>query len=123
MRQTTIWDFLPQESSTEAKQTNQRNIMNSISLEDVFDYIRMNQPKSDPVGIEPTTSDEDHNSEDCLDCQLADLDNKETLLLANVNVAILEVIQNTLNQESAIRNEQADTLVKLAQVKSILGSC
>ena len=123
MRQTTIWDFFPQESSTEAKPTNQRNTMNSISLEDVFDYIRMNQPKSDPVGIEPTTSDEDHNSEDCLDCQLADLDNKETLLLANVNVAILEVIQNTLNQEAPIRNEQADTLVKLAQVKSILGSC
>lgn len=123
MRQTTIWDFLPQESSTEAKPTNQRNTMNSISLEDVFDYIRMNQPKSDPVGIEPTTSDEDHNSEDCLDCQLADLDNKETLLLANVNVAILDVMMNTLNQEAPIRNEQADTLVKLAQVKSILGSC
>lgn len=122
MRQTTIWDFLPQESSTEAKPTNQRNTMNSISLEDVFDYIRMNQPKSDPAGIEPTTSDEDHNSEDCLDCQLADLDNKETLLLANVNVAILEVIQNTLNQEAPIRNEQADTLVKLAQVRTLLGN-
>lgn len=123
MRQTTIWDFLPQESSTEAKPTNQRNIMNFKSLEDIFEYIRMNQPKSDSAGTEPITPDEDHNSEDCLECQLADLDNKETLLLANVNVAILDVMMNTLNQEAPIRNEQADTLVKLAQVKSILGSC
>ena len=122
MRQTTIWDFLPQESSTEAKPTNQRTIMTFKSLEEVFDYIRRQQSKSDSVGIEPTTSDEYHNSEDCLDCQLADLDNKETLLLANVNVAILEVIQNTLNQEAPIRNEQADTLVKLAQVRSLLGN-
>ena len=122
MRQTTIWDFLPQESSTEAKPTNQRNTMNSISLEDVFDYIRRNQPTSESAGTESVTSEEDHNSEDCLDCQLADLDNKETLLLANVNVAILEVIQNTLNQEAPIRNEQADTLVKLAQVRSLLGN-
>lgn len=122
MRQTTIWDFLPQESSTEAKPTNQRTIMNFKSLEDVFDYIRRNQPTSESAGTESVTSEEDHNSEDCLDCQLADLDNKETLLLANVNVAILEVIQNTLNQEAPIRNEQADTLVKLAQVKSLLGN-
>ena len=125
MRQTTIWDFLPQESSIEAKPTNQRNIMQFKSLEDIFEYIRMNQPKSDSVDTtEPfTQSAEEHNSEDCLDCQLADLDNKETLLLANVNVAILEVIQNTLNQDAPIRNEQADTLVKLAQVKSTLGNC
>ena len=121
--QTTIWDFLPQESSTEAKPTNQRTIMNFKSLEDVFDYIRRNQHTSESAGTESVTSEEDHNSEDCVDCQLADLDNKETLLLANVNVAILEVIQNTLNQDAPIRNEQADTLVKLAQVKSILGRC
>ena len=123
MRQTTIWDFLPQESSIEAKSTNQRNTMNSISLEDIFKYMIMNQPKPDSAGTEPITPDEEGTSEDCLDCQLADLDNKETLLLANVNVAILEVIQNTLNQEAPIRNEQADTLVKLAQVRSILGDC
>ena len=127
MRQTTIWDFLPQESSTEAKPTNQRNTMNSISLEDVFDYIRMNQPKSDPVGIEPTTSDEagesDDNSDECIDCQLDYLETRESLLLAHVNVAILDVMNNTLNQKAPIRNEQADTLVKLAQVKYILGSC
>lgn len=122
MRQTTIWDFLPQESSIEAKSTNQRNIMNFKSLEDIFEYIRMNQPKPDLAGTEPITPDEDHNSEDCLDCQLADLDTKETLLLAAVNVNILEVIQNTLNQDTPIRNEQADTLVKLAQVRSILGN-
>ena len=36
MRQTTIWDFLPQESSIEAQPTNQRNIMNFKSLEDVL---------------------------------------------------------------------------------------
>ena len=86
-----------------------------------------NQPKSDSMGTEPTTSDEaeelDHNSEDCTECQLASLNQLESLLTANVNVSILEVIQNTLNQEAPIRNEQADTLVKLAQVKSILGSC
>ena len=122
MRQTTIWDFLPQESSIEAKSTNQRNIMNFKSLEDVFDYIRRNQPTSESAGTESVTSEEDHNSEDCVDCQLADLDNKETLLLANVNVAILEVIQNTLNQDAPIRNEQADTLVKLARVRSLLGN-
>ena len=122
MRQTTIWDFLPQESSTEAKPTNQRNTMNSISLEDVFDYIRMNQSKSDSADTEPTTSEENHNSEDCVDCQLAYLDQRATLLLANVNVAILDVMHNTLNQEAPIRNEQADTLVKLAQVRSLLGN-
>ena len=125
MRQTTIWDFLPQESSIEAKQTNQRNIMQFKSLEDVFEYLRMNQPKSGSVDTtEPfTQSTEEHNSDVCIDCQLDELKSKETLLLASVNVNILEVIQNTLNQEAPIRNEQADTLVKLAQVKSILGSC
>ena len=69
---------------------------------------------------EPT---EEHNSDECIDCQLAELGSRETLLLASVNVNILEVIQNTLNQEAPIRNEQADTLLKLAHVKSILGNC
>ena len=126
MRQTTIWDFLPQESSTEAKSTNQRNTMKFDSIEELLSFLK-NQPKSDSMGAEPTTSDEaeelGHNSEDCTDCQLASLNQLESLLLANVNVNILEVIQNTLNQEAPIRNEQADTLLKLAQVKSILGSC
>ena len=125
MRQTTIWDFLPQESSTEAKPTNQRNIMQFKSLEDVFEYLRMNQPKSGSVDTtEPfTQSAEEHNSDECIDCQLAELETRESLLLASVNVAILDVMNNTLNQDAPIRNEQADTLVKLAQVKSILGSC
>ena len=124
MRQTTIWDFLPQESSTEAKSINQRNIMQFESLEEILDYIRRNQPKFDSVGnTEPFTPDAEGDSDYCIDCQLAELESKESLLLASVNVNILEVIQNTLNQEAPIRNEQADTLVKLAQVKSILGSC
>lgn len=126
MRQTTIWDFLPQESSTEAEPTNQRNIMNFKSLDELIEFFKGLQAKQDSTSTEPITSDEageDHNPEDCLDCQLAQLNQFETLLLANVNVAILEVMQNTLNQEAPIRNEQADTLVKLAQVKSILGSC
>ena len=127
MRQTTIWDFLPQESSTEAKPTNQRNTMEFKSLEDIFEYIRMHQPKSDSAGTEPITPNEagesDDNSDECIDCQLDYLETRESLLLAHVNVAILDVMMNTLNQESAIRNEQADTLVKLAQVKSILGNC
>ena len=125
MRQTTIWDFLPQESSTEAKPTNQRNIMQFESLEEVLDYIRRNLSTSGSVGTtEPfTQSTEEHNSDECIDCQLAELESKESLLLASVNVNILEVIQNTLNQDAPIRNEQADTLVKLAQVKSILGNC
>ena len=125
MRQTTIWDFLPQESSIEAKQTNQRNIMQFESLEEILDYIRRNSSTSDSVDTtEPfTQSAEEHNSAVCLDCQLAELETRESLLLASVNVAILDVMNNTLNQEAAIRNEQADTLVKLAQVKSILGSC
>ena len=125
MRQTTIWDFLPQESSIEAKQTNQRNIMQFESLEEILDYIRKNLSTSGSVDTtEPfTQSAEEHNSDECIDCQLAELETRESLLLASVNVAILEVIQNTLNQDAPIRNEQADTLVKLAQVKSILGSC
>ncbi len=115
MRQTTIWDFLPQESSIEAKSTNQRNIMNFKSLEDLIEFLKQQ--------TYITQSTEEHNSEECIDCQLDELESKESLLLASVNVNILEVIQNTLNQAEAIRNEQADTLVKLAQVKSILGNC
>ncbi len=115
MRQTTIWDFLPQESSIEAKSTNQRNIMKFKSLEDLIEFLKQQ--------TSITQSTEEHNSDECIDCQLAELESKETLLLASVNVNILEVINNTLNQAEAIRNEQADTLVKLAQVKSILGNC
>lgn len=122
MRQTTIWDFLPQESSIEAKQTNQRNIMQFESLEEILDYIRRTLPTSGSVDTtEPfTQSAEEHNSDVCLDCQLDYLESKETLLLANVNVVILDVMMNTLNQKYAIRNEQADTLVKLAQVRTML---
>ena len=124
MRQTTIWDFLPQESSTEAKPTNQRNTMTFKSLDELAEFFKGIQSKSDSAGTEPITSDErgesDHNSDECIDCQLDYLESKETLLLANVNVAILDVMMNTLNQESAIRNEQADTLLKLAHVKSML---
>ena len=116
MRQTTIWDFLPQESSTEAKSTNQRNTMNFESLEDLIEFLKQQ-------GSTTTQSTEEHNSDECINCQLAELETKESLLLASVNVAILDVMNNTLNQEAAIRNEQADTLVKLAQVKSILGNC
>ena len=113
MRQTTIWDFLPQESSTEAKPTNQRNTMNFESLEDLIEFLKQQ-------GSTTTQSAEEHNSDVCLDCQLAELETRESLLLASVNVAILDVMMNTLNQESAIRNEQADTLVKLAQVRTML---
>ena len=125
MRQTTIWDFLPQESSTEAKPTNQRNIMQFESLEEILDYLRRTLPTSGSVNTtEPfTQSAEEHNSDECIDCQLAELETRESLLLASVNVAILDVMNNTLNQDAPIRNEQADTLVKLAQVKHILGSC
>ena len=119
MRQTTIWDFLPQESSTEAKPTNQRNIMQIKSLEEFIKFL--NERKSETITF--TEPDAEGDSDECIDCQLAELESKETLLLASVNVNILEVIQNTLNQDAPIRNEQADTLVKLAQVKSILGSC
>ena len=115
MRQTTIWDFLPQESSIEAKPTNERNTMNFESLEDLIEFLKQQ--------TSTTQSTEEHNSDECIDCQLTALESRETLLLASVNVNILEVIQNTLNQDAPIRNEQADTLVKLAQVKSILGSC
>ena len=125
MRQTTIWDFLPQESSIEAKPTNQRNTMKFESLEEILDYIRRNLSTAGAVDTtEPfTQSAEEHNSDGCIDCQLDELETRESLLLASVNVAILDVMNNTLNQEAAIRNEQADTLVKLAQVKSILGNC
>ena len=115
MRQTTIWDFLPQESSTEAKSTNQRNIMKFESLEDLIEFLKQQ--------TSITQSTEEHNSDDCVDCQLAELKTRESLLLASVNINILEVIQNTLNQDAPIRNEQADTLLKLAQVKSTLGNC
>ena len=115
MRQTTIWDFLPQESSTEAKPTNQRNTMKFKSLEELAEFLKQQTSIAEPT--------EEHNSDECIDCQLDELESKESLLLASVNVNILEVIQNTLNQDAPIRNEQADTLVKLAQVKSILGNC
>ena len=125
MRQTTIWDFLPQESSTEAKSTNQRNTMQFESLEEILDYIRRNLSTSGSVDTtEPFTPDAEADSDYyCIDCQLDELETRESLLLASVNVAILDVMNNTLNQDAPIRNEQADTLVKLAQVKSILGSC
>ena len=121
MRQTTIWDFLPQESSIEAKPTNQRNTMNFKSIEALDEFFKQHGLELFSQSIAGLT--EEHNSDECIDCQLAELESKETLLLASVNVNILEVIQNTLNQDAPIRNEQADTLVKLAQVKSILGSC
>ena len=125
MRQTTIWDFLPQESSTEAKPTNQRNTMNFESIDDLIEFLKQQSPKAESVGnTEPFTPDIEADSDYyCIDCQLDELESKESLLLANVNVAILDVMMNTLNQDVPIRNEQADTLVKLAQVKSILGNC
>ena len=125
MRQTTIWDFLPQESSTEAKPTNQRNTMNFESIDDLIEFLKQQSPKAESVGnTEPFTPDIEADSDYyCIDCQLDELESKESLLLANVNVAILDVMMNTLNQDAPIRNEQADTLVKLAQVKSILGNC
>ena len=127
MRQTTIWDFLPQESSNEAKPTNQRNIMQFESLDELIEFFKGIQSKSDSADTEPITPNEagesDDNSDYCIDCQLDYLESKESLLLASVNVNILEVIQNTLNQDAPIRNEQADTLLKLVHVKSILGSC
>ncbi len=124
MRQTTIWDFLPQESSNEAKQTNQRNIMKFKSLDDVIAFIKQQESKGSTG--EPVTDGSielPHSTDECLDCKLAQLSQEESILLAEVNVNILTVINNTLSQDTPIRNEQADTLVKLAQVKSILGSC
>ena len=124
MRQTTIWDFLPQESSNEAKSTNQRNIMKFKSLDDVIAFIKQQESKGSTG--EPVTDGSielPHSIDECLDCKLAQLSQEESILLAEVNVNILTVINNTLNQDAPIRNEQADTLVKLAQVKSILGGC
>ena len=94
--------------------------MNFGSLEEVFEYIRRN---AEGLKASDTQPDAEGDSDYCIDCQLDELESKESLLLASVNVNILEVIQNTLNQEAPIRNEQADTLLKLAQVKSILGNC
>ena len=122
MRQTTIWDFLPQESSIEAKPTNQRNIMKFDSIESLVEFFNQQQATLCAKFIAESQVEE-HNSDVCLDCQLAELETRESSLLASVNVAILDVMNNTLNQEAPIRNEQVDTLVKLAQVKSILGSC
>ena len=124
MRQTTIWDFLPQESSNEAKQTNQRNIMLFKSLDDVIAFIKQQESKGSTG--EPVTDGSmelPHSTDECLDCKLAQLSQEESILLAEINVNILTVINNTLSPDTPIRNEQADTLVKLAQVKSILGSC
>ena len=45
MRQTTIWDFLPQESSTEAKSTNQRNTMEFKSLEELAEFFKQSSKK------------------------------------------------------------------------------
>ena len=121
MRQTTIWDFLPQESSNEAKQTNQRNIMLFKSLDDVIAFIKQQESKGS-TGEPVTDAVEElpHSTDECLDCKLAQLSQEESILLAEVNVNILTVINNTLNQEAAIRNEQADTLLKLTQVRTML---
>ena len=86
------------------------------SLEELAEFFKQQ-------GLALSEQTEEYNSDECIDCQLAELESKESLLLANVNVAILDVMMNTLNQDAPIRNEQADTLVKLAQVKSILGNC
>lgn len=119
MIQTTIWDFLPQESSNEAKPTNQRNIMQFNSLEEVFDYIRRQQDIGTQLDS-GSAGGTQHGPEECLDCKLAQLDQAETILIASVCVNALEVIQNTLQQSEAIRSEQADTLVKLAQLRNLL---
>ena len=94
------------------------------SLDDVIAFIKQQESKGSTG--EPVTDGSielPHSTDECLDCKLAQLSQEESILLAEVNVNILTVINNTLNQEAPIRNEQADTLVKLAQVKSILGNC
>ena len=71
MRQTTIWDFLPQESSTEAKPTNQRNIMKFDSNEELAEFFKQQ-------GLALSEQTEEYNSDKCIDCQLAELESNQT---------------------------------------------
>lgn len=123
MKQLNIYDFLGDTQTADAQRvfqadlpsqhTNQRNIMNNITNSDLLELINQLQA----IVEEPESTDE---QDECTECTLERLNELESILLANNNIHILEVINNTLMQEAPIRNEQADTLLKLAQLRVLL---
>lgn len=101
-----------------------------MSEEEVLNY----HESSDSLEQEPTVCDFDPNECDCEDCcnctsdcdcdytngceevatEFLNLDNIETIDV---------IIFNTLNQAEPIRSSQLDSLIKLAQLKLLLGQC
>lgn len=95
-----------------------------MSEEEVLNY----NESSDSLEQEPTVCDFDLNECDCEDCCNCDCDSdcKEvhTELLNQDNIKTIDVIIfNTLNQADPIRSSQLDSLIKLAQLKLLLGQC
>lgn len=95
-----------------------------MSEEEVLNY----NESSDSLEQEPTVCDFDLNECDCEDCCNCDCDSDceevHTELLNQDNIEKIDVIIfNTLNQADPIRSSQLDSLIKLAQLKLLLGQC
>lgn len=95
-----------------------------MSEEEVLNY----NESSDSLEQEPTVCDFDLNECDCEDCCNCDCDSDceevPTELLNQDNIEKIDVIIfNTLNQADPIRSSQLDSLIKLAQLKLLLGQC
>lgn len=95
-----------------------------MSEEEVLNY----NESSDSLEQEPTVCDFDLNECDCEDCCNCDCDSDceevPTELLNQDNIETIDVIIfNTLNQADPIRSSQLDSLIKLAQLKLLLGQC
>lgn len=95
-----------------------------MSEEEVLNY----NESSDSLEQEPTVCDFDLNECDCEDCCNCDCDSDceevPTELLNQDNIETIDaIIFNTLNQADPIRSSQLDSLIKLAQLKLLLGQC
>lgn len=95
-----------------------------MSEEEVLNYPEY----PDSLEQEPTVCDFDLNECDCEDCCNCDCDSDceevPTELLNQDNIETIDVIIfNTLNQADPIRSSQLDSLIKLAQLKLLLGQC
>lgn len=95
-----------------------------MSEEEVLNY----NESSDSLEQGPTVCDFDPNECNCEDCCNCDCDSDceevPTELLNQDNIETIDVIIfNTLNQADPIRSSQLDSLIKLAQLKLLLGQC
>jgi hypothetical protein len=99
----------------------ERNLL-QMSEEEVLNYPEY----PDSLEQEPTVCDFDLNECDCEDCCncdcYSDCEEVPTELLNQDNIETIDVIIfNTLNQADPIRSSQLDSLIKLAQLKLLLG--